>query len=149
MDSGIIFATLLFIKLLIMKLLKHILILFVTAIFFWACGSSPINKKTTEKEEPVVIANDSLEYEIIIIDPGFNFFLNSMAKPEGFYSQNYLEARNRVWVIEWNNRFRNPQRFDSSIYENNIDYQSNVDYGYEVNYKLFNYFLFGLVVHQH
>lgn len=125
-----------------MKLLKQTLLLFITALFFWACGSSPINNKTTEKEEPVVIANDSLEYEITIIDPGFTFFLNSMAKPEGFYSQNYLEARNRVWVIEWNNRVRNPQRFNSSIYENIIDYQSTIDYGYEVNYKLFNYFLF-------
>lgn len=28
------------------------------------------NTSNTPKEEPVVIANDSLEYEIIIIDPG-------------------------------------------------------------------------------
>ncbi|WP_405608135.1 DUF6146 family protein [Polaribacter sp. Asnod1-A03] len=125
-----------------MKLLKHILILFSIIFIFWACGSSPINTKSTEKEEPVVIANDSLEYEIIIIDPGFTFFLNSVAQQEGFYSQSYLEARNRVWVLEWNNRARNPSRFNSNVYENIIDYQSTIDYGYEVNYKLFNYFLF-------
>jgi hypothetical protein len=142
MVFGIIFATLLIIKLLIMKLLKQILILLTVGIFFWACGASPINKKPTEKEEPVVIANDSLEYEITIIDIGFTSFLNSIAKPEGFYSQNYLEARNRVWVLEWNNRARNPLQYNSSIYENIIDYQPTVDYGYEVNYKLFNYFLF-------
>ncbi|SDR71320.1 hypothetical protein SAMN05216503_0563 [Polaribacter sp. KT25b] len=125
-----------------MKLLKQTLFLFVTAIFFWACGSSNINNKTKEKEKPVVIANDSLEYEVIIIDPGFTFFLNSRAQPEGFYSQNYLEARNRVWVLEWNNRARNPRLFNPNIYENIVDYQSTIDYGYEVNYKLFNYFLF-------
>jgi len=28
------------------------------------------------------------------------------------------------------------------VYENSIDYQANTDYGYDVNYKLFNYFLF-------
>jgi hypothetical protein len=138
----IIFATLLRIKLLIMKLLKQVIFLFTVGIFFWTCGSLPKNNQNLEKEEPVVIANDSLEYEITIIDIGFNTFLNSIAKPEGFYSQNYLEARNRVWVFEWNQRVRNPQQFNTSIYENTIDYQSNTDYGYDVNYKLFNYFLF-------
>lgn len=127
----------------IMKIVKQILLLFVIGIFFWACGSSSlINNTAIEKEKPVVIANDSLEYEIIIIDIGFNNFLNSVAKPEGFYSQQYLEARNKVWVVTWNQRANNPRQFNASIYENVIDYQPFVDYGYEVNYKLFNYFLF-------
>tara|TARA_B110000902_G_scaffold58875_1_gene69031 strand:- start:6651 stop:7136 length:486 start_codon:yes stop_codon:yes gene_type:complete len=138
----IIFATLLFIKLLIMKLLKPILTLFTVGIFFWACGSSSINKKANQKEAPVVIANDSLEYEIIIIDIGFTSFLNSNAKPQGYYSQSYLESRNRAWVLEWNNRARNLSQFNPNIYENIVDYQSTMDYGYDVNYKLFNYFLF-------
>jgi len=124
-----------------MKLLKQILLICTVGFFLWSCGSSNLNN-TTEKEEPVVIANDSLEYEIIIIDPGFTYFLNAVAQPEGFYSQNYLEARNRVWVINWNQRFLNPSQFNANIYENRIDYQQNIDYGYEVNYKLFNYFLF-------
>ncbi len=125
-----------------MKHLKTILALLILSLFFWACGSSPTTKKITEKEEPVVIANDSLEYEIIIIDPGFTYYLNAIAQPKGFYSQSYLEARNRAWVITWNQRFQNPQQFNETIYENRIDYQQNIDYGYEVNYKLFNYFLF-------
>lgn len=124
-----------------MKIIKYILILAISAFIFGACGSSPI-KKEIEKEAPVVIANDSLEYEIIIIDPGFTAFLNSIAQPVGFYSQKYLETRNRVWVISWNQRVQNPMRFNPNIYENQINYQSNIDYGYEVNYKLFNYFLF-------
>ncbi|GFD75607.1 hypothetical protein KUL156_59330 [Alteromonas sp. KUL156] len=109
----------------------------------WACSSSPIkNTSNTPKEEPVVIANDSLEYEIIIIDPGFTTYLNSIAKPEGFYSQQYLENKNRLYVNTWNYRARNPLQFNSNIYENVIDYSPHVDYGYEVNYKLFNYFEF-------
>lgn len=108
----------------------------------WNCSSVPLTRKTVEEEKPVVIANDSLEYEIIIIDPGFNLFLNSIAKPEGYYSQSYMEIRNKFWVITWNTRAQNPIQYDSSVYENIIDYQSNINYGYEVNYKLFNYFLF-------
>jgi hypothetical protein len=125
-----------------MKLLKQILLLFSIGVFFWACATAPIKNKKVEKEAPVVIANDSLEYEITIIDPGFTVFLASIAQPEGFYSQNYLEARNRVWVISWNQRAQNGTQFNQNIYENIIDYQPNINYGYEVNYKLFNYFLF-------
>lgn len=125
-----------------MKNLKKILVILTFGILIYACGSSPINDANSTKEEPVVIANDSLEYEIIIFDIGFNSYLNSIAQPEGFYSQNYMEARNRAWVITWNNRAMNPQGYNSNIYENIIDYQPDIDYGYEVNYKLFNYFLF-------
>lgn len=124
-----------------MKLLKQLFAICTISILIYACGSSPVKKETT-KEEPVVIANDSLEYEIIIIDPGFNLYINSLAQPRGFYSQTYLEARNRVWVINWNQRAQNPNQFNPNIYENVIDYNQNIDYGYEVNYLLFNYFLF-------
>ena len=34
-----------------------------------------------QKEKPVVIANDSLEYEIIILDIGFTLYLNTMPGP--------------------------------------------------------------------
>ena len=125
-----------------MKLLKQLLLLFSFGLFFWACGSSPVKNTNTQKEEPVVIANDSLEYEIVIIDIGFNLYLNTIAQPVGYYSQNYLENRNRRFVTNWNMRVRNPSQFNANIYENIIDYQPNIDYGYDVNYKLFNYFMF-------
>ena len=125
-----------------MKLLNKFLTLLSIVLLMCACGTYPIKNKTIEEEAPVRIANDSLEYEILIIDPGFTAYLVSIAQPEGYYGQNYLEARNRVWVAIWNQRAQNSSQFDQSIYENNIDYQANVDYGYEVNYKLFNYFLF-------
>ena len=125
-----------------MKLLKQLTVLFSIGLFIGACGSSPVKNNSIQKEEPVVIANDSLEYEIIIIDIGFNLYLNTIAKPEGFYSLNYLENRNQLFVANWNYRARNLQQFNPNIYENVIDYDPNVSYGYDVNYKLFNYFLF-------
>jgi len=125
-----------------MKHLKQILILFSIGLFIWSCSSSPVKNISTEKEEPVVIANDSLEYEVIIIDPGFNLYLNSIAHPRGFYSQNHLENKNNIFIINWNMRARNPSQYNSSIYENVIDWDRNIDYGYEVNYKIFNYFMF-------
>jgi len=124
-----------------MRYLQKIIGVFILAVLVYACSSSPVKNLKTKKEEPVVIANDSLEYEIIIIDIGFNFYLNSIAKPVGFYSQSYLERWNRIYVSTWNMRANNP-RFNANIYENRIDYDHNIDYGMDVNYKLFNYFQF-------
>lgn len=39
-------------------------------------------------------------------------------------------------------RAQNLTQFNGTIYENTIDYQPSIDYGYEVNYLLFNYFMF-------
>ena len=74
-----------------MKLFKKDLLLICAACFLWACGSSQINNKQTPKEAPVVIANDSLEYEIIIIDSGFTAFLATVAKPKGFEAEAFIK----------------------------------------------------------
>jgi hypothetical protein len=136
------FCSLIRINYLIMQYLKTLTFTLATSFILLACGASSIHKTRIPKEKPVVIANDSLAYEITILDIGFTAYLATTAKPEGFYSQNYLEARNRIWVINWNQRALNPSRFNRNIYENRIDYQTTIHYGYEVNYKLFNYFLF-------
>lgn len=98
--------------------------------------------ESLKQNDTVTIANDELEYEIIIIEPGFNFWLEGTARPEGFYSQQYLENRNFIYVVEWNQRVLQPQRFNPNLYELQIDYQQNIDYGYDVNYKLYNYFIY-------
>lgn len=111
-----------------------------------SCNSTiktvPVNNDNKNPEEVVRIANDSLEYEILIIDIGFETYLHTIAKPANFYSQSYYELKNQFYVIEWNIRAHNPLRYNSSIYENVIDYDPNIDYGLDVNYKLYNYFEF-------
>ncbi|AYN67991.1 hypothetical protein D1013_11690 [Euzebyella marina] len=92
--------------------------------------------------DTVEISSDSTEYEIIIIEPGFNFWLQSIARPEGYYSQSFLENRNQIYVINYNQRVLQPMRYSPSLYEWQIDYNPNIDYGYEVNYKLYNYFIY-------
>ncbi len=120
-----------------------IYILSIIGILIISCGTPKKTVATTDnqKEEPVRIANDSLEYEIMIIDIGFTNFL-ATARPMSYYSQSYLETRNRVYVTQWNIRAQNLTRYDGNIYENIIDYQPHIDYGLEVNYKLYQYFQF-------
>lgn len=127
-----------------MKVLKHFLPILLIGILTWAC-SPKLNNNTNQKEKPVRIANDSLEYEVIIIDLGFNAYLNSTARPIDYYSQAYLKNWNRIYVTNWNFRFRNPTLYNQDIYQNLIDYQFDIDYGLEVDYKLFNYFQFAQI----
>ena len=94
------------------------------------------------KGDTITIADEKTEYEIIVIEPGFDFWLQSIAKPEGYYSQSYLENRNYIYVVEWNSRVSQPFTYNPSLYEMRIDYDPNIDYGYEVNYKLYNYFIY-------
>lgn len=129
--------------------MKYIAFIFVISLIMLNCNvskNSIANKNENLEQlklnDTVSIANDELEYEIIIIEPGFNFWLASTARPEGFYSQEYMEARNIIYVTEWNNRVLQPQRFNPNLYEMQIDYRPGIDYGYEVNYKLYNYFIY-------
>jgi hypothetical protein len=101
--------------------------------------NDPVN---LTQQDTVRIANDAIEYEIIIIEPGFNFWLASTARPEGYYTQSFMEGRNRQYVTEWNIRVMQPQRYSPNLYELPINYDYGVDYGYEVNYKLYNYFIY-------
>lgn len=105
--------------------------------------SIKIAKKVVKiKNDTIRIANDSLEYEVIIIDPGFNTWLLSRAFPRGYLSQSYMENKNNFYIIEWNNRVMQPQRFDPNLYSMSIDYNRNINYGYEVNYLIYNYMIF-------
>ncbi|MCK0179332.1 DUF6146 family protein [Flavobacteriaceae bacterium S0862] len=106
------------------------------------------NQVSKVEQDTVRIANDELEYEIIIIEPGFNTWLESIARPEGYYSQQFLETRNNLLVTEWNSRVLQPQKYNPSLYEMQIDYRPNIDYGYEVNYKLYNYFIYFQITHK-
>jgi len=121
------------------------------ALLLAACsGQQGIAMSEQEKEvlnsqgpDSVRIADAETEYEIIIIEPGFYNWLVSIAKPEGYYSQTFLENRNQIYVTNWNQRALQPAQYGGAdLYALPIDYDPQVDYGYEVNYKLYNYFIY-------
>lgn len=127
--------------------MKNIIIILLVCFGIYSCKTSnkvsasiPETNKTSN--DTVRIANNELEYEIIIIEPGFNNWLLGRAKPKGYYSLQFLENRNRLFVSEWNNRVLQPQRYKPNLYEMLIDYRPHIDYGYDVNYKLYYYFIY-------
>lgn len=135
----------------ILKVLIRIFISLVLVLFIVQCSGSKkvVDISEEEKEvfnkkgqDTVTIKNDSLEYEIIIMEIGFNTWLQSIAQPRGYYTQNYMENRNRIFVTNWNQRVLEPMRYNPNLYELRINYDPNVDYGYEVNYQLYNFFIY-------
>ena len=120
--------------------MKYVVIIFAFILSFASCDSykSAAPTSTLEENDTIRIKNDSLEYEILIIEPGFYNWLATQ-QPRGYYGQQFLEARNQMWVMEYNRRVLNPQQFDPNLYVQQINYEFGVDYGYEVNYLLYNY----------
>ncbi len=127
--------------------MKYILIFFGLVFFIYSCNTP---KTTTNKEEidpsekvadTIRIVNEELEYEIIIIDIGFDSWLVTQ-KPIWYYSNSSLQIKNNIYVTEWNIRVNLPHQYDPHLYELPIDYSPHIDYGKEVNYKLYMYFQF-------
>lgn len=118
------------------------LVMFLVFLSVISCGTTQRDSKRSESHQQVSgdtikISNDSLDYKVIVFEPGFESWLQTQ-KPRGFYSQNYLERHNQHSATTYNGRiYSNPR-----LYPQEIDYQANIDYGYEVNYMLFHYFLF-------
>lgn len=131
---------------------KYIFILFILFVIFsiivLGCKTAIPNFENTKKQvatsknDTVKIANKNLDYEVIIIEPGFDTWLNSTAFPRHYYSQSYLENKNRIYVSEWNNRASQPLKYNPNLYEMCINYEPNIDYGYEVNYLIYNYMIY-------
>lgn len=130
-----------------MKKIFYILVVIFTIVSCSTASKNTAVASTSSKQnqginDTVRIANDSLEYEVIIIDNGFNTWLASRAYPRNYHSLSYLEQKNYLYVTEWNNRVLQPQRYDPNLYEMSIDYRPNIHYGYEVNYLIYNYMIY-------
>lgn len=112
---------------------------------FMGCNAQK-NNANTEKDGgitsiengKVTIANPELEYEVIIMDIGFESWFATNKKPKGYYNLTFLEAKNRRWVQQWNAK---AMRINSKI-DYTIDYNWQTHYGYEVNYMLYHYLLY-------
>ena len=127
-----------------MKLLLTLLGL-TLALYSCESGKSTVKGNTdtssqTIKNDTIHIANDELEYEILIIEPGFNAWLVTQP-PRTYNGINYLESKNRRYVLEYNRRVRD-LKYNRRLYTQEIEYDSTIHYGLEVNYLLYNYFKF-------
>jgi hypothetical protein len=106
-------------------------------------GDQHIKATKPEKIELLPNDQDSTEYELIIIDPGFDSWFATNHKPEWYYTNDYLANWNYQYVLAWNAKVRDPLSIQSSTDQPfilEIDYRPGIDYGIGLNYKLYHYF---------
>ncbi|XOV91432.1 MAG: DUF6146 family protein [Bacteroidota bacterium] len=84
----------------------------------------------------IIQETDDEQHEIIILDPGFQSWLISNAKPIGFYTLKYYETKNALYVSSWNRKAHSSR----GPITNEINYDVNQRYGLDVNYQLYWYF---------
>lgn len=126
--------------------MKYLISCFLLVLAFYSCDSGKATMKGAPgaidaKEianDTVRIANDELEYEILIIEPGFNAWLGTQP-PIGYNGITFLESNNRIYVTNYNMRVYDVN-YPNNLYPQTINYEPNIHYGLEVNYLLYNYF---------
>ena len=104
-----------------------------------SCGTTKPSRANNQKVE-LISDKDSTEYELIVLDVGFESYMATQPSAQ-FYSQQYYENWNKQYVTEWNIRHQNPLRY-GGFYETEINYDPMEDYGLELNYRLYYYFQF-------
>lgn len=118
--------------------MKSYILIFISILCIVSCQT---NVPTSASSDTLTFEkNEQEEYDIIVLDSGYNLYLNSIAKPMNFYSEEYYKSKNQVYVAEWNARHMNPSRYDPNFYSLRIDYDSSNVYGILLEYKLYNYF---------
>jgi hypothetical protein len=95
------------------------------------------NRVDSKSLKADTISMDSLEYRLIVLDPGFDSWLATKPGAQ-FYSKDYYERWNRIYVTEWNLRYMTSR--DSIVYDTYIEYDPKTDYGLDLNYRLYYYF---------
>jgi hypothetical protein len=113
-----------------------IMIVFVP-LLFWSCaGTHPHVMITGENIIPP--REEKTEYDIDILDPGFNtWFLTQWNQAED-RSYRFYDTWNDRYVQAWNFKATNPRY--GGFFNTIINYDINEDYGMEVSRKLYYYF---------
>jgi hypothetical protein len=97
---------------------------------------NPVTTNLADKASASI--EDSTEYELLILDVGFDSWFATRNTPAMAHSNSYYKNWNYQYVIEWNQKHSQGHPY----FENHINFDPFEDYGFDVNYKLYHYFLF-------
>src|SRR3989339_1174439 len=121
-----------------MKNVPSILVLTAIVALIISCG---VQRGAASKSGGLTIkdtlsAQDSLEYELVVFDSAFEYWLETRSFNKSQYSNQYLKNRNRLYADEWDRRYAIvDRRFDSYL-----SYDPFANYDFEFSYRLFMYF---------
>ena len=87
---------------------------------------------------------DQDQYEVVIIDPGFNNWFETTWNPAIDHSDKYYDQWNDQYVSAWN--YKASHMGYSDYFDSSINYDPATDYGIEVSRKLYYYFRYVEIV---
>lgn len=106
-----------------------------------SCRSSYTSMEDKPKGSNIVESKNGEEYELIIIDPGFDQWFATNKRPVSFHELSYYENQNQRYAQAWNQKVSQQGLYGPNYpFENRIDYDPTKSYGLELNYKLYYYF---------
>lgn len=106
-------------------------------LFLFGCATS--NRQLLPGDDNLVsISEEQEEYELLVLDPGFETWFMTTWAPAKDRSPQYYSYWNRAYVNAWNYKATNPHT--ASLFDNMIQYDPTADYGIEVDRKLYYYF---------
>lgn len=115
-----------------MKILRYLIILGSVALFYQCKSTKSTSVQVAETEE---------KHELIVLDINFNSWL--VLRPSiDMYSLSYLKTKNATFVAEYNNRVINRFNYSADLYPQRIEYSTTENYGKELEYTLYNYFIY-------
>jgi len=117
-----------------MKGVSGIIIAF---LFLFGCTSSNRMLGVSDKNLIDLTQNEE-EYELIVLDPGFDAWFATTWSPAKDRSQAYYSNWNYQYVTEWNYKATRPHT--SNFFDTLIQYDPSIDYGIKVERTLYYYF---------
>jgi len=94
------------------------------------------SQKSAVKIKDTTALNDSTKYDLIVFDPGFDFWYQSRIFSKNQYTNEYLKSWNHLYSQEWNRRYSSGDQLIGCY----LEYDYLTDYDFEFNFKLYMYF---------
>jgi hypothetical protein len=82
--------------------------------------------------------SDSLQYELIVDEPGYDSWVATNSKPDWYHEKEYYRNWNILYITEFN--YRVLQSNTSHPFDERINYDLHTDYGFQLEYRLYWYF---------
>jgi hypothetical protein len=117
--------------------MRSLWIMVLVPLLIWGCTATQPRVLITD-ENVIPPSEDKTEYEIEIIDSGFDTWFLTQWNPGKDHSYKFYDAWNDQYVQAWNYK-ATTSRY-GRFFNSTINYDVSEDYGMEVSRKLYYYF---------
>lgn len=105
------------------------------------CSATILIQCSSAKATSVSVSETEDKYELIVFDSGFNTWILTQPSIE-MYSYDFLRTKNTIFVSKYNSRVNSRLNYSADLYPQRIEYSSTEAYDKELQYTLYNYFIY-------